>query len=472
LNMTRLNSTTVPPTALVSVLALVWSMSVSLNAADFTGIGFLHPNDNESYANAVSADGSVVAGLSFQNYTQECPTPGIEYRSTYRRGFVWSQDDGMLALEDNSSRDQLGYDEIYDVSSGGETVFGASFGALQHYCGTPVGTYDALGRFEWTPTGGPIATEQGTYKDVFGRDSTIYAGSQSVLSYWGARMAFRHTPASGIQTLGWLPWGNARIDDFHGPHSRSTGISADGSVVVGNSTSAASYAERDETIDFRVDANQPPINMSAIYDVEAFRWTEDSGMVGLGDLPGGDFGSVATGVSGDGQTVIGRSAIENDSAGFRWTAATGMVAVGGLLPGYSSELTAISFDGTRIVGSSTSSFVLIPDDYGGRVQAERSAIIWDNEHGVRNLKDVLESEYGLNLAGWQLYSATDISADGRTIVGIGSNPLGQTEGWVARLTPIPEPASALSAAFALSGIWLFVRAARTSGRTATAGRYV
>ena len=38
---------------------------------------------------------------------------------------------------------------------------------------------------------------------------------------------------------------------------------------------------------------------------EAFRWTSDGGMVGLGDLPGGEFTSYATGVSGDGIAVLG-----------------------------------------------------------------------------------------------------------------------------------------------------------------------
>jgi probable HAF family extracellular repeat protein len=49
-------------------------------------------------------------------------------------------------------------------------------------------------------------------------------------------------------------------------------VSADGSVVVGYGNSDSGF--------------------------QAFRWTEDAGMVGLGDLPGGPFGSTALGVSG------------------------------------------------------------------------------------------------------------------------------------------------------------------------------
>jgi hypothetical protein len=58
---------------------------------------------------------------------------------------------------------------------------------------------------------------------------------------------------------------------------------------------------------------------------------------------------------------------------------------------------------------------------------------------MRNLKRVLEDEYGLDLSGWSLEIAYGVSADGRTIVGKGISRDGY-EGWVAH---IPEPATAL-----------------------------
>ena len=42
---------------------------------------------------------------------------------------------------------------------------------------------------------------------------------------------------------------------------------------------------------------------------------------------------------------------------------------------------------------------------------------------------------GVNLTGWWLRSAFDVSADGSVIVGRGTNPFGQEEGWIARFTP-------------------------------------
>jgi len=76
--------------------------------------------------------------------------------------------------------------------------------------------------------------------------------------------AFRWSAAAGTLDLGYLPGGTV---------SNANGISADGAVVVGWSS-------------------------SNIGD-QAFRWTEAGGMVGLGFLPSGTW-SEAHGVSADG----------------------------------------------------------------------------------------------------------------------------------------------------------------------------
>lgn len=50
--------------------------------------------------------------------------------------------------------------------------------------------------------------------------------------------------------------------------------------------------------------------------------------MGLGDLPGSVFQSIAHGVSADGSTVVGWSWSALGAEAFRWTAATGMFGLG------------------------------------------------------------------------------------------------------------------------------------------------
>ena len=64
------------------------------------------------------------------------------------------------------------------------------------------------------------------------------------------------------------------------------------------------------------------------------------------------------------------------------------------------------------------------------------------EHSHRNaqrrpLQEMLV-EHGLELSGWELFSATAISDDGNAIVGWGQNPNGAPRGWIAT---IPEPSA-------------------------------
>ena len=95
--------------------------------------------------------------------------------------------------------------------------------------------------------------------------------------------------AASFLPLGDLPGGSFG--------SGAYGISADGSVVVGFGDSG--------------DSGDPVLT-------EAFRWTSGGGIVGLGELPGGGFGSVAYAVSADGGVVVGDSAdLSNRSGGGR-----------------------------------------------------------------------------------------------------------------------------------------------------------
>ena len=72
---------------------------------------------------------------------------------------------------------------------------------------------------------------------------------------------------------------------------------------------------------------------------------------------------------------------------------------------------------------------------------------------MRNLKTVLENDYGLDLTGWTLTEARGINADGTVIVGYGISTNG-TEAWMATIDPlgggvIPEATPALMQLLAL-----------------------
>jgi hypothetical protein len=68
-----------------------------------------------------------------------------------------------------------------------------------------------------------------------------------------------------------------------------------------------------------------------------------------------------------------------------------------------------------------------------------TACVWDTAHGFQTLQSILASD-GINISGWTLETAAGVSADGRTIVGWGTDPSGLTEAWVAT---IPEPTTGL-----------------------------
>jgi probable HAF family extracellular repeat protein len=151
-------------------------------------------------------------------------------------------------------------------------------------------------------------------------------------------------------------------------------------------------------------------------------------MVGLGDLPGGTFYSLAEAISADGSAIAGASQSGNGYEAFLWTIAAGMIPLGDLPGGdFWSEAWSVS-DGKVVVGRGRTAS-------GG---AGERAFIWDATHGMRELKTVLENEYGLNLGGWTLSTGTGISPDGTIIMGNGLSPTGRNTGWVVFL---PEPST-------------------------------
>jgi len=157
---------------------------------------------------------------------------------------------------------------------------------------------------------------------------------------------------------------------------------------------------------------------------EAFIWNKLEGMKGLGDLDGGRFNSIARDISADGTTVVGTSSSDNSfHEAFIWNKNKGMQGLGDLPNSYFiSDANSVSGDGSIVVGKGD----------GGEFITE--AFIWNRKDGMQNIKSMLIKQYSLDLEGWQLYSATDISNDGSTIVGMGFNPDGKNEAWMVKIS--------------------------------------
>src|ERR1035441_1150048 len=142
-----------------------------------------------------------------------------------------------------------------------------------------------------------------------------------VCALWVLTTASCAHPAASLTNLTWFPGNNFNYN--------TTGVSGDGSVVVGTSGEDTSYGNN-----FYI----------------AFRWTAGSGMVSVGV----GYESFANCVSADGTVVVGTSestSLSPDQA-FRWTAGSGMVGLGYVPGGNSSSATAVSGDGSIVVGSS------------------------------------------------------------------------------------------------------------------------
>jgi len=207
---------------------------------------------------------------------------------------------------------------------------------------------------------------------------------------WGtgiAEEAFRWTSDGGFN----------RLQGLHGEGIRSAAeaISADGLVVVGH----------------RI-YDEPPYR-------DCFHWSQNSVL--------GFEAHTANAASSDGSVVVG--GLDNHETAlfeaYRWTGQTGLPLLGRCLPNHHSRALAVSGDGSVIVG-------YVQNNAGFD---EQKAFIWDEEHGMRLLQDVLEEDFGLDLSGWKLaepwasWKATGISQDGLTIVGVALNSHGEREAW-------------------------------------------
>jgi uncharacterized membrane protein len=193
------------------------------------------------------------------------------------------------------------------------------------------------------------------------------------------------------------------------------------------------------------------------------RWLQGAGGVLVGNplpAPTGQGGTV--GISADGASIAGYYFVGNSQRGLYWTAKPGTTPtytdLGVLLNASFSQPTAISADGSTLVGNADSSFGAtlafhwtkatglqgLPFDAAYGVNADGSvivgslagdAVVWSAASGTRSIRAVLMAAgvTATQLNGWTLGQPIAVSADGKTIAGFGSGPPAQGDAWIARL---------------------------------------
>ena len=187
-------------------------------------------------------------------------------------------------------------------------------------------------------------------------DGSVVVGQSALIG--GQLKAYRWTQASGMIDLGTLG----------GTSSEARAVSADGSVIVGASRTAVGF-------------------------LRGFRWTQAGGMVEIGTLGAG---TTAFAVSADGSVIVGGSNLSSGpSRAFLWTQAAGIINLGTLGPGWSFAR-GVSADGLVVIGASVA-------DIGGGIAAFR----WTAATGMVDIGSF----------GGAKTSAEAINSDGSVIVG-------------------------------------------------------
>ena len=411
----------------------------------FQGLGDLPGGAFESAAYAVSADGSVVVGVG-------CPVPMNPHLIDYE-AFRWTAGSDLQGLGHISPDPRpIPYQRNSEATSAfydGSTIVGWCFVGFSGWTGFRWDETNQMQPLNWfTPVDEFAAPTEDRGLLTISDDGNTIVGKMASGSGWEA-FCWTQTNQTGDGVL--IGLRDFMNEPFIGYHSAANDVSGNGTIVVGKSA-------------YRAVLGGPG---SGTYYYEAFRWTDANGnnqfdlaeMQGLGFLEysGSSPQSSASAVTSDGSVIVGKSDSDDGSQAFLWTLTDPDTREGemiglGILDGYThSNALDVSADGSIIIGTNQllPPFTIEPES--------ETAFLWDELNGMRDLKVVLESDYGLDLTGWELTSANSISADGYVIVGSGINPDGDPEAWIAT---IPEPSCFVL--FSLVGLYVTLRRKNSS----------
>lgn len=296
---------------------------------------------------------------------------------------------------------------------------------------TPDGRYVVLTDYEVEGT--TLITPEGADElDFMGRTAAISDDGEvlAVTRYPDTEAtAGRWTREGGFEALGDIPEGTGV--------SHATDMSADGSVIVGHAeigTQDVPFIWRDGTLEaltdlpddatmawpLRVsDDGSTMVGVTAVESssefrwADVFRWTDADGFTVLGPVCGQLCPEILrVRVNEDGSMVAGTLSFEGamdevsaDRVAFRWTESEGVYRLMNTAEPYPSSVHDISADGAVIVGQVS--------------WGDFKATVWTEAWGIAEMAGLL-SGFGVDTHGWDFTGETQVSADGKVVVGVGT----------------------------------------------------
>jgi hypothetical protein len=261
----------------------------------------------------------------------------------------------------------------------GQTLCGGAMGLT----GSEMATY-ASGT--WTPLGSLGASSDGNASSAWGisADGGTVVGLAWVNGGTAHGVAWNST--EGVMDLGSL---------FPGASTRANAVSGDGSIVVGwqdfNGPWKSAVWQKDPNGGYLP-------NTYILIDPNGSNSDENN--------QAGECSAITP----DGSMIGGYGDFANNYEPWTWTASAGFNSLGSMANMGSGYVSAISDDGSIVVGWFDGMFFGDP----------RKAFIWTATDGLQDLNTYATNELGVVLGNKQLYTASDISPDGRYITGTGA----------------------------------------------------